>query len=68
MGRKGHLYIELRPNGQYAVMVGDNKRASALCDTQREARAAAKRMYPDIKPNVERQRRTKRGGPDHWRP
>jgi len=67
MGSKGHVYIERRENGKYAVMVGGAKRASRLCDTQKQAIATARRMHPDVKPDVERQRRRKSGSPDHWR-
>lgn len=68
MGNKGHVYIERRPDGKYAVMAEGNERASGLYDTQAEAIAASKRMFPDIKPDVERQRHTKVGDPDKWRP
>ena len=67
MGSKGHVYVERRDNGKYAVMVGGAKRASGLFDTQAKAIAAAKRMHPDVKPDVERQRTRKSGSPDHWR-
>lgn len=34
---KKTVYIEPRPNGQFAVMKANAKRASALCDTQAQA-------------------------------
>lgn len=54
IGDKDHVYIERRPDGKYAVMPEGNERASGLYDTRAEAIAASKRMFPDVKPDVER--------------
>jgi hypothetical protein len=64
---KRNVYIEPRDNGQFAVMKANAQRASALCDTQAQAIAQAKRMFPDVKPDVSRVRHTKRGNPDQFR-
>lgn len=64
---KKNVYIEPRPNGQFAVMKANAKRASALCDTQGQAKRAAKQMFPDVKPDVARVRHTKKGVPDQFR-
>jgi hypothetical protein len=65
--KNGHVYIERRDSGKYAVVREGAKRASALCDTQSEAKAAAQRMFPGVKPDIERVRRTNAGRPDRWR-
>ena len=64
---KRNVYIEPRRNGQFAVMKANAKRASALCDTQRDAEKEAKRMFPGMKPDVARVRHTKKGVPDKFR-
>jgi Uncharacterized protein conserved in bacteria (DUF2188) len=61
------VYIERRPNGDYGVQEGGNERASAIEPTQRDAIKRAREMYPDVKPDVERQRHTDKGKPDQWR-
>jgi hypothetical protein len=66
MGKK-NIYIEPRDNGQFAIMKANAKRASALCNTQREAERVAARMFPGIKPDIARVRFTKVGKPDQFR-
>jgi hypothetical protein len=61
------IYIERRPDGNYAVQVGGNKRASAIEPRQGDAIKRSREMYPDVKPDVERQRHTDKGKPDQWR-
>lgn len=61
------IYIERRPNGGYAVMVDGNERASAIEPTQGDAIKRAHEMYPDMKPDIERQRHSNKGKPDQWR-
>lgn len=61
------VYIERRPSGDYAVRVGEKERASAIEPTQGDAIKRAREMYPDVKPDVERQRHTDQGKPDQWR-
>jgi len=64
---KKNVYIEPRDNGTFAVMKPNAERASAIRDTQREAIAAAKEMFPDVKPDVARVRHTDVGKPDQFR-
>ena len=61
------LYIEKRPEGDYAVRKSDSERASAVTSTQAEAIARARKMYPGCSPDVERVRHTASGKPDRWR-
>ena len=62
------IYVEYREEEKdYAVRRGGSQRASATSDTQAEAIAIAKKLAPDVKPDVERVRHTKAGGPDKWR-
>lgn len=66
--RKGGVYIERRePQMDYAVRKEHSERASAVAKTQTEAIKIAKKMFPDIKPDVERVRHTNKGKPDKWR-
>lgn len=64
---KNNVYIEQRDDGKYAVKRANAERASAVTDTQRAAIDEAKRMFPDVKPDIERVRHTKVGEPDQWR-
>ena len=66
MSRK-NVYIEPRRDGSFAVLRANAERASAVRDTQGEAIAAAKRMFPDVKPDVARVRHTNQGHPDQYR-
>jgi molybdenum cofactor biosynthesis enzyme MoaA len=61
------VYIEQRPDGNYAVELANAKRASAIAPTQKEAIEIAKDMHPDAAPHVERVRLTSKGKPDQWR-
>lgn len=61
------IYIERRVNGDYAVIVDGNERASAIEPTQGDAIKRAQEMYPGVKPDIERQRHTNKGKPDQWR-
>jgi hypothetical protein len=67
MPDKDQLFVEQRPEGDYAVRRGDAARASAVRPTQAEAIAEAKRLNPDTPPLVERVRYTTGGKPDKWR-
>lgn len=64
---KNNLFIEKRPDGQFAVLQPDAKRASALVPTQREAIERAKSINPDAAIHVERVRHVPGGSPDKWR-
>jgi hypothetical protein len=63
---KNELYVERRPQGDYAVRRPDSERASAVLPTQREAIERAKELGAP-KPLVERVRHTSVGKPDQWR-
>jgi hypothetical protein len=64
---KDNIYVERRPDGNYAVEKPGADRASAILPTQAEAIARAKEISPNIKPDVERVRHTNKGKPDQWR-
>lgn len=61
------IYIERRPEGDYAVRKPGSERASAVEPTQREAIERARELDPGVAPHVERVRDTSRGGRDKWR-
>lgn len=61
------LYVERRPEGDYAVRKADSERASAVAPTQADAIERARELNPGVAPHVERVRDTKVGGRDKWR-
>jgi hypothetical protein len=61
------IYVEQRPQGDYAVRKAGSERASAVEPTQKEAIERARELNPGIAPHVERVRDTSRGGRDKWR-
>jgi uncharacterized protein YdaT len=61
------VYVERRPEGDYAVRKANSERASAVTSTQKEAIERAKELNPGVKPHIERVRHTDKGGPDKWR-
>jgi hypothetical protein len=67
MANEEQIYIEEREDGKYAIRKGNSERASAVADTQEEAVEVARRMFPDLKPHIERVRNVKSGGRDQWR-
>lgn len=62
-----NLFVERRPQGDFAVRRPDSERASAVRSTQGEAIDRARELNPDAAIHVERVRHTNRGGPDQWR-
>lgn len=64
---KNQLFVERRPQGDYAVRRPNAGRASDVLPTQAEAIQRARELNPGITPLVERQRNTTGGTPDHWR-
>lgn len=64
---KDQLFIERRPQGDYAVRKPNAKRASAVTPTQAEAINRAQKLNPSAEIQVERTRHTNRGKPDKWR-
>jgi uncharacterized protein YdaT len=61
------LFVEKRPEGDFAVRKGNSERASAVLPTQAEAIERAKELNPGASPVVERVRNTTAGKPDQWR-
>lgn len=61
------VFVERRPEGDYAVRKSNSERASAVLPTQAEAIARAKELNHGVAPLVERVRYTKDGKPDKWR-
>lgn len=64
---KKEIYIERRPEGDYAVRRPGSERASAVERTQGQAIDRGCEIAPSAAIHVERQRHTNRGRPDEWR-
>lgn len=64
---KDRLYVERRPQGDYAVRRPNSDRASDVRPTQAEAIERARELNPGHSPVVERVRTTTVGKPDKWR-
>src|SRR4051794_32307197 len=62
MPKKHELYVERRPEGDYAVRRGGSERASATAPTQQKAIQKAEKLDPKAAILVERVRDTKVGG------
>jgi len=61
------IYVERRPQGDYAVRRDGSERASAVEPTQKKAIERERELNPGAAPHVERVRDTKSGGRDKWR-
>lgn len=61
------MYVEKRPEGDYAVRRANSERASDVLPTQREAIERARELSPKSQLPVERVRNTSLGSPDKWR-
>ncbi|MEO8332005.1 MAG: DUF2188 domain-containing protein [Gallionella sp.] len=61
------LFVEKRPEGDYAIRKANSERASAVFPTQAEAIERARELSPGTSPVVERVRNTEGGKPDKWR-
>ena len=61
------VFVERRPQGDYAVRRPNSQRASSIAPTQAEAIAEARRLNPIGSVLVERVRTTNIGKPDKWR-
>jgi len=61
------IYVERRPEGDYAVRRAGSERASAVEPTQKQAIERARELNPGVAPHVERVRDTSAGGRDKWR-
>lgn len=64
---KDRLFIEQRPQGDYAVRKPNSERASAVMPTQAEAINRAQQLNSNAQILVERVRHTSHGNPDKWR-
>ena len=64
---KNQLFVERRPQGDYAVRRPNSDRASAVLPTQAEAIARGRELNPKASPLVERVRIVPGGTPDKWR-
>lgn len=64
---KDQLFVERRPQGDYAVRRPNAQRASDVLPTQREAIERARELNPNGTPLVERVRNTDQGRRDKWR-
>jgi hypothetical protein len=64
---KDKLFIEQRPQGDFAVRKPNSERASAVLPTQGAAIGRAQQLNPDAQILVERVRNTSQGHPDKWR-
>lgn len=65
--KKHELFVERRPQGDYAVRRGNAERASAVKSTQAEAIERAREIDPNAAIHVERVRNTTGGHRDKWR-
>jgi pyridoxine/pyridoxamine 5'-phosphate oxidase len=65
--KKDQLFVERRPQGDYAVRRPNSERASAVLPTQSAAIERAREISPGATPLVERVRHTTVGKPDQWR-
>jgi len=61
------IYVERRPEGDYAVRRAGSSRASAVEPTQKKAIERARELNPGTPPHVERVRDTTNGSRDKWR-
>lgn len=64
---KKQLFVERRPEGDYAVRKPNSARASAVEATQAAAIERARELNNGKAPLVERVRYTSVGKPDKWR-
>jgi hypothetical protein len=64
---KDQLYVERRPQGDYAVRRPNAQRTSDVLPTQHEAIGRARELNPNGTPLVERVRNTNVGRRDKWR-
>jgi Uncharacterized protein conserved in bacteria (DUF2188) len=64
---KDQLFVERRPQGDYAIRRPNAQRASDVLPTQGQAINRARELNPGKAPLVERVRCTDRGKPDKWR-
>jgi len=61
------IFVERRPQGDYAVRRPNSERASDVLPTQEKAIERARDLNPNGPVLVERVRHTDKGHPDKWR-
>jgi len=61
------IFIEQRPQGDYAVRRPNSERASDVLPTQAETIERGRQLEPHAAILVERVRNTDKGHPDKWR-
>jgi hypothetical protein len=61
------IYVERRPQGDYAVRRPNSERASDVLPTQAKAIERARELSGGATPHIERVRHTTAGDPDKWR-
>jgi uncharacterized protein DUF2188 len=61
------LFVERRPQGDFAVRRANSERASVVAPTQAKAIEQAQKLEPNATVLVERVRHTSGGKPDKWR-
>ena len=61
------IFVEQRPQGDYAIRRPNSDRASDVKPTQIEAIQRARELNNGVSPQVERVRHTSKGKPDQWR-
>jgi len=66
-GQDNRVYVERRPEGDYAVRRANSERASDVLPTQREAIERARELNPGSSPRVERVRKSPSRAQDKWR-
>lgn len=64
---KKQIFVERRPEGDYAVRRPNSQRASDVLPTQREAIDRARELNKGNDLLIERVRNTDKGGRDKWR-
>jgi hypothetical protein len=62
-----NVYIERRPDGDYAVRRANSERASDVLPTQRQAIERARELNPNGSLHIERVRKTSERALDKWR-
>ncbi len=62
-----NVFVERRPDGNYAVRLPNAERASAVTPTQEEAIERARDMHPEANVLVERVRHLTGSKPGQWR-
>ena len=61
------IFVEKRPQGDYAIRRPNSERSSDVKPTQGEAIQRARDLSNGGAPHVERVRHTTKGKPDQWR-